>query len=278
MDAAKLDVALAVAQDAARQAGALIARRFKEPRAQTTLKDKSVASIDLVTETDTECEGIIIKLLQAAYPDYELLGEESASEAGGYVLNDAPTWIIDPIDGTTNFVHRSPEVMVAIGLSVAKVPVLGVCFNPVNGDMFTAREGGGAFLNGERISVDGVPQQLNQAVIATNIGYGRDPKSVAHTTGTISNLLNANVRGLKMSGSAVHLGTNVACGRLSCYYECGPHPWDICATAVVVREAGGVAKDMTGGPLDLVSRKYIVASSDEIASRVIACVHEPYPM
>lgn len=101
---------LDIASTVAREAGALVKSVFDKPRSASTVLDKSIASIDLVTDTDKACEALIFAKLREEFPDFEYLGEESASDEGGYALGDAPTWVVDPIDGTTNFVHRSPEV------------------------------------------------------------------------------------------------------------------------------------------------------------------------
>lgn len=291
--------ALECAKACAVRAGALVRAVLATSKSttSTTTHDKNstgIPSIDLVTETDRQCEELILAGLAHDFPDYAFLGEETASAEGQYHLTDSPTWVVDPIDGTTNFVHRSPEVAVSIALSVNKEPVLGVVLclavAPGNeaavrengGELFTAIRGGGAYLNGVKISVDSSPglvagPVLNHAVVCTNIGYGRDKSFIAHVTGTIENLMSNNLRGLRMSGAACHSMVSVACGRTSAFFEAGPHPWDVAAAAVIVREAGGVALDMTGGPLDLCSRRYLLASTAGLAEAIVSSIADPLP-
>jgi hypothetical protein len=107
--------------------------------------------VDLVTETDKACESLIFEYLKTAFPSHQLIGEETSAIDGTPELTDAPTWIVDPLDGTTNFVHRYPFVCVSIGLVVDKVPTVGVVFNPILDELFTAVKGRGAFLNGQHI-------------------------------------------------------------------------------------------------------------------------------
>eukprot|EP00045_Choanoeca_perplexa_P003833 m.33732 g.33732 ORF g.33732 m.33732 type:complete len:168 (-) comp12256_c0_seq2:148-651(-) len=140
-----------------------------------------------------------------------------------------------------------------------------------------AWKNGGAYLNGRPIRVDSEPQELVQSVVSMNLGYMRDETSVNHVTGTIRNLMEANLRALRMNGSACNQITSVACGRASCFVESGPHAWDVCAAAILVTEAGGVCYDMKGGPLDLYSRNYVFACNEAIAQAVLKCVVQPLP-
>lgn len=254
----------------------LVYSAYCTPREASIVSDKS-NNIDLVTNTDQESERQIFAALKAEFPDFEFLGEESASDAGGYTLSDKPTWIVDPIDGTTNFVHRNPEIAISIGLAVAKEPVVGVIYNPVRDELFAACRGGGAFLNGAPIHVDTVAKDLGEALATSNLGYGRDAVAVKHTLGTIEAIMTRGIRGFRMSGSACTAIAAVASGRVNVYYESGPHAWDVCAGAVIVREAGGVVLDITGKPLDLCSHAYIFASSPALAAQVGKCVVYPLP-
>eukprot|EP00048_Salpingoeca_helianthica_P022694 m.19765 g.19765 ORF g.19765 m.19765 type:complete len:290 (-) comp7661_c0_seq2:26-895(-) len=274
--AVDLQHCLKFATSVAKRVGVLVYSAYCTPREDSIVKDKS-NSIDLVTNTDQESERQIFAALKAEFPDFEFLGEEAASEAGAYSLTDKPTWIVDPIDGTTNFVHRNPEIAISIGLSVAKEPVVGVIYNPVRDELFTACRGGGAFLNGAPIRVDTVAKDLGEGLATTNLGYGREPHHIKHTLGTLEAIMQRGVRGVRMGGSACTAIAGVACGRVNVYYESGPHAWDVCAGAVLVREAGGVVLDMSGRPLDLCSRAYIFASTPEIASQTGRCVVYPIP-
>lgn len=184
-------------------------------------------------------ESFIIGSIKTAYPTHQVLAEESF-DGEFYNLTDAPTWIIDPVDGTTNFVHRFlflslltnifryPFVAVCIGLAINKIPVVGVVFNPIINELYHAVKGQGAFLNGERIHVSDV-KRIDQSVIATNIGYDRTVEGIDFITGNVKNLMAENVRSIRAGGTSAVDMCSVACGRLDAYYEVGIHPWDIAA-------------------------------------------------
>jgi inositol-phosphate phosphatase/L-galactose 1-phosphate phosphatase len=153
-----------------------------------------------------------------------LIGEETSAIDGTPELTDAPTWIVDPLDGTTNFVHRYPFVCVSIGLVVDKVPTVGVVFNPILDELFTAVKGRGAFLNGQHIYAS-EQQDIGNALLATEIGTLRDKKTVDSTSNRINNLL-FKVRSLRMCGSCAMDLCGLACGRLDLFYELGfGGPW-----------------------------------------------------
>ncbi|CAI5996571.1 unnamed protein product [Closterium sp. NIES-64] len=228
-----LDVAVA----AARHAGEVIRRGFNAPK-DVQHKGK----VDLVTETDKQCEALIMQHISAAYPSHKFIGEEESSERGTAGLGDDPTWMVDPLDGTTNFVHRYPFVCVSIGLAINKAVVVGVVFNPILNEMFTAMRGHGAMLNDEPIHASS-QADMGSALLATEIGTKRDAGTVAGLTGRISNLL-FQVRSLRLSGSCALNLVGVACGRLDLFYEIGfGGPWDVAAGSLIVEEAGGLCFD-----------------------------------
>lgn len=213
-------------------------------------KEKSISekgtSVDLVTETDKQCEETIVSMLKEAFPSHKFIGEEdSAAQGGASQLTDDPTWIIDPIDGTTNFVHQYPFVGVSIGLAVAKELVLGVVYNPILEEMFTATKGGGAFLNSSPIKVSSTTE-LNKALVATELGVARDDVSHNAAVARFSELSRVT-RSIRCCGSCALNMCGVACGRLDGFYEIGyGGPWDAAGGAVIVREAGGVVIDPSG--------------------------------
>lgn len=147
----------------------LIASRFFSPKKVET---KS-SNIDLVTETDQQVERILIEGLKAKFPSHQFIGEEETSEGKKAELTDAPTWIIDPVDGTLNFVHSFPHSCTSIALLVNKVAEIGIVYNPVIGQKFTARRGKGAFLNGKPIHVSNC-KKLEDALICSETGTARD--------------------------------------------------------------------------------------------------------
>eukprot|EP00878_Enallax_costatus_P010703 GHUV01011179.1.p1 GENE.GHUV01011179.1~~GHUV01011179.1.p1 ORF type:complete len:196 (+),score=33.49 GHUV01011179.1:304-891(+) len=145
-----LQQCLQVATDAASAAGAIIKKAINSSK---QVEQKS-SHVDLVTATDKQCESIIRSILEQHFPQHRFIGEEEASETGGQGdLTDEPTWMVDPLDGTTNFVHGYPFTCVSIGLTINRMPVVGVVHNPILDEMFTAVKGNGAHLNGQPITV-----------------------------------------------------------------------------------------------------------------------------
>ena len=265
-DLATLKEYQAAAEEVARLAGKLI-RDAHEARATGGLQIQSkgsATSVDLVTATDQAAEKLIIDTIRARYPDHAFIGEESAFAQGSaapgsasasasppLALGDAPTWIIDPLDGTTNFVHGYPLVTVSIGVAVAKELAVGVIYNPLMDELCSAVRGGGATLNGRPCAV-GAASGVGDALIVNNVGASRKPGFNQLCTDRLLALLDANVRGLRNSGSAAQNMMHVACGRLDAYFEDGfGGPWDVAAGAVIVQEAGGVVRMVKGEPFEL---------------------------
>ncbi|GFS32608.1 inositol monophosphatase family protein [Actinidia rufa] len=207
---------------------------------------KEAGEVDLVTETDKACEDLIFNHLKLHFPDHKFIGEETTAAFGVTELTDEPTWIVDPLDGTTNFVHGYPFVCVSIGLTIGKVPTVGVVYNPIMDEvrifllqLFTGIHGQGAFLNGNPIKVSS-QSELLKSLLGTEVGTKRDKLTVDATTDRINSLL-FKVRSLRMSGSCALNLCGIACGRLDIFYELGfGGPWDVAGGAVIVKEAGGV--------------------------------------
>mmetsp|Transcript_60176 Transcript_60176/g.178390 ORF Transcript_60176/g.178390 Transcript_60176/m.178390 type:complete len:285 (-) Transcript_60176:378-1232(-) len=236
---------LALAKSAALQAGKII-------RASRTDKNVMVKKgVDLVTEVDQNVEKLVIGRINESFPEDAIVGEEDYSASTskpspGDPMPGGRTWCIDPIDGTTNFVHNYPFSAVSIGFCVDGVPRIGVIYNPNLDEMYEAAEGGGTFLNGQRVTVDS-SSSMDDCLLVNNIGNFRDRAFIDESTDRINKWMNAGLRGYRASGSACQNMAHVAAGQVSCYYE---HlyggPWDVCAGAVLVKEAGGVVLD----PLD----------------------------
>ncbi|CAI9760239.1 unnamed protein product [Fraxinus pennsylvanica] len=245
---------LAVAVDAAKNAGQIIRSGFNKTK---NVEHKGL--VDLVTETDKACEDLIFNFLKLHYADHKFIGEETTAAYGATELTDEPTWIVDPLDGTTNFVHGFPFVCVSIGLTIRRIPTIGVIYNPIMDELFTAISGKGAFLNGKPIKVSS-QSELLKSLLATEAGTKRDKSTLDASTNRINSLL-FKVRSLRMTGSCALNLCGVACGRLDIFYELGfGGPWDIAAGAVIVNEAGGVVFDPSGKDLDITSQR-IAASN-----------------
>ncbi len=193
---------------------------------------------DLVTEVDREAEAIIRRVLCEARPGCAVFGEEGGGERDAELV-----WFVDPIDGTTNFVHGLPGFTISVGLTLRGRPVAGAVFDPVAGEMFTASAGGGATCNGQPIRVAAEPATTEDGLFATGIPPVEPVRRYALRCLTAVTLCSRNVR--NFGSAALHLAY-VACGRLSGFWEPHLHAWDVAAATLLVREAGGRATDLTG--------------------------------
>uniref|UniRef100_A0A672J9N5 Inositol-1-monophosphatase n=1 Tax=Salarias fasciatus TaxID=181472 RepID=A0A672J9N5_SALFA len=215
------------------------------------------STVDLVTKTDERVEKIIIEQLPC-----------TESTEKGCELTDAPTWIIDPVDGTTNFVHGFPFVAVSIAFAVKKELEFGVVYSCLEDKMYRARNGKGAFCNDEPISVSDV-KDITKSIIISEHGTDRTPAKVEKIFSTMQKILCIPVHGLRGSGTAATNMCLVATGAVEAFFEIGIHCWDVAAGAVIVREAGGIVLDVSGGPFDLMSRRMLSANHEDIAKRII---------
>jgi len=229
--------------------------------------------VDLVTETDKEVERFVISSLRESFPDHLFLGEETHSGESEAVA-DNPTWVIDPIDGTTNFIHRFPFLCISIALCINKAVVLGVVYNPVLEEMFTAVKGEGAFLNGRPISISSA-SHVYEAVVCTNVGYDRTPQGTTFMLGMLHTLLSQKVQSIRMGGSAALDMCNVACGRVDAFYEFGIHVWDIAAGSLIVCEAGGIVLDPVHSRDDITCRR-VIACNKILANELIPLLRETH--
>lgn len=247
----------------ARRAGTVVREALQDERKVMT---KS-SSVDLVTQTDQMVEQLIIQSVKEKFPTHRFIGEESVAAGEACVLTDSPTWIIDPIDGTTNFVHKFPFVAVSIGFYVNKQAELAVVYSCLEDKMFTARRGGGAFCDGEQLHVSD-QEDVTQSIIATEFGSDRDPLVVDRIFSSMRKILTIPVHGIRGAGTAAINMCLVACGRVEAYYEIGVHVWDVAAAALIVSEAGGVLMDVDGSDFDMMSRRVVAANNKTIATRI----------
>lgn len=227
---------LAVARDAALKAG----RKVKSLLGRS-LEVAKKGEIDLVTEADLEAEKTILRTIRRHFPEDGILAEESGRHGA---LPDR-LWLIDPLDGTTNFAHALPFYAVCVGFQAAGRSVLGVVFNPETDERFEAWEGGGAFLNNEPIRVSPTATLLD-SLVATGFPY-----SVHEKAGPVVRRLHqvlVRVQGIRRLGSAALDLCYVAAGLFDAYWEEELKPWDTAASAVIVKEAGGRMTDFEGNP------------------------------
>ncbi|HEY9161308.1 MAG TPA: inositol monophosphatase family protein [Desulfomonilia bacterium] len=199
--------------------------------------------IDLVTNADKASQGMIIKSIVEKFPDHAIIAEEGYDKQG----KDGFAWYIDPIDGTTNFVHGVPMFCVSIALYKDASPVIGVCHNPSTRETFHAEKGKGAFLNGMPIYVSRT-ENLLDSLVATGFPYKSE--NMDKIIQCFFNVV-GNVQGIRRFGSAALDLCYVACGRFDAFWEMGLKPWDMAAGVLILNEAGGKITGMNGADFDL---------------------------
>ena len=223
--------------DTIKEAGEILKYGFYNPK-----KVNFKSSVDLVTEYDVKIENFLKEKLKAIYPDFEIVAEESFEE------KEIPkkAIFIDPIDGTTNFVHSIVYTCISIGIWEDGEPIEGVVYNPILNELFYAKKDKGAFLNGEKISVSNTSKLIN-ALIATGFPYTKIEKGKDYNwvIETMKNIL-PKTRDIRRLGSAAIDLCYVACGRFSGFYEVNLKPWDVAAGILIVKEAGGSIYNQKG--------------------------------
>jgi len=249
------------------KAGRSLSRDFGEVQnLQVSLKGPG----DYVSQADRKAEEIIHTELARARPGYAFLMEERGAVEGD---DDQHRWIVDPLDGTTNFLHGIPIFSVSIALERQGQLVAGVVYNPAMDELYTAERGGGAFLNDRRLRVAG-RTKLSDAVIGTGVPHlGR-----GHHGNFLVELRNVmgEVSGIRRLGSAALDLAYVAAGRMDGFWEPGLAPWDIGAGILLIREAGGFCSDMAGGQ-DMLDTGSVVAGNEAIHRALLKTLKKPVP-
>lgn len=259
----------AVAINAAAKAGEWI----KSRQGQVKELGTKTSAQDLVTEVDKGVEQMIRRLILTHYPDHSILGEEGVepgAAGAAAALEEARKheylWIVDPLDGTTNFVHGFPFYCVSIALVVRGELTVGVIYDPIRDEMFVAEKGKGAYMHGipTRVSEE---SGLAGSLLAMGFPPDREFAQPANMAG-LQQLL-PRIRGVRAGGSAALHLAYVAAGRVDAYWEIGLNPWDCAAGVLLVLESGGKVSDTLGQPYDIGTR-YIVASNGRIHDALIA--------
>jgi myo-inositol-1(or 4)-monophosphatase len=233
---------------AAKNAGAL-----QKERLWSDLDISFKGEIDLVTEVDRSCEELIVASLKEAFPEHGFLAEEGSSQQGSLPYK----WIIDPLDGTTNFAHGFPWFCVSIALEHQGEVLLGVIYHCMMDELFTAVRGGGAFLNGSRIRVS-TRQPLRRSLLATGFPYDRTRDNENNFDNFINFQLAA--RAVRRAGAAALDLAYVAAGRLDGYWECKLKPWDVAAGSLLVTEAGGELTNHEGLPYSVYDHRILASN------------------
>lgn len=240
---------------------ARIAGKYQKSRFASSLEIEMKGDKDLVTEVDRESERLIVEHLLSHFPDHNIVAEE-----GEYSQSSSPyRWIIDPVDGTTNYAHGYPWFCSSIALEREGEQLVGVIYNPVYDELFTATKGGGAYLNDSRLSVSG-RSPLKNALLGTGFPYdcASDPaNNFAHFIA-----FQKSARGIRRAGAAALDLAYVAAGRLDGFWELKLKPWDVAAGVLLIREAGGVVTTFDGSSYDVFNGR-IVASNGLIHDEMV---------
>ena len=251
---------LNVAVKAARAAGAIINRAALDVEA-VRISQKQVN--DFVTEVDQAAEQVIIETLLTAYPGHGILAEESGSEHGA--KDSEFVWIIDPLDGTTNFIHGFPYYCVSIALSVKGRLEQAVVYDPTRNDLFTATKGRGAYLNERRIRVS-KRIRLQECLLSTGFPF-RPGDNFKNYLGMLSDIM-PRTAGLRRPGAAALDLAYVAAGYSDGFFEAGLNPWDMAAGALLITEAGGLVGNFTGES-DFLEQKECLAANPRLYSQLV---------
>jgi myo-inositol-1(or 4)-monophosphatase len=254
---------LRTAAEAAVNAGRVLQQRYEQPH-----QIHHKGAIDLVTEADWAAEKVILEFLQDNLPGIKVLSEESFASYNG--VPEEPVWIIDPLDGTTNFAHNFPWFAVSIALYDKGVSQVGVIYSPIQRELFCAAHGGGAWLNDRRLQVSGV-NALKNGLVATGFPYDIREKSDAVLT-MLKKIL-THAQGVRRPGAASLDLAYLACGRLDAFWEIGLKPWDTAAGYLLVEEAGGRLSDFRGSPFSPFFPE-LLASNTLLHDDLIALLHE----
>lgn len=259
--AEELDAWLAGAIAITRQAGALVRERFALAHQETSKGHEG----NLVTETDRASEDLIVRLLADRFPGHAVRAEESGRSGSGDV-----SWLVDPLDGTNNFAHSYPMFAVNLAACLAGEVLLGVTYDPLRDELFAARRGGGARLNGSPITVSS-RGRLPVALVATGFPYDKaaNPDNNLAEFAAVTPV----VRGVRRGGSAALDLAYVAAGRLDGYWERGVAAWDVAPGLLLVREAGGRVTDYTSQPAVLDGGRF-VATNGHIHTALVALLGE----
>ena len=255
---------LTIAVKAARRAGAIINRAARDVDVLAVVRKRHN---DFVTEVDKAAEQAIIDVLRRAYPEHAILAEESGASAGTAPgSDDGPgqpseyTWIIDPLDGTTNFIHGFPQYAVSVAVQHRGALTHAVVYDPTKNELFTASKGGGAFLNDRRIRVSKC-QRLDDALVGTGFPF----KELSRLDLYIRQLsfMMSKSSGVRRAGAAALDLAYVACGRLDAFWELGLAKWDMAAGALLIAEAGGLVADLSGEQ-DFMQTGDVVAATPKV--------------
>ena len=256
---------LNIAIRAARKAGNIIAKGYEQAPQDTEVARKG--SNDYVTEIDKAAEAAIIEVIKKSYPDHAIVAEESGIVEG---KDNSVQWVIDPLDGTTNFVKRLPHFCVSIAVRENGRTTVGVVYDPIRNELFTGVRGEGAKLNEFRLRVDTSRRDLNGTVLATGFPF-KNPKHRPAPLNMLEGLMNNGVADFRRTGSAALDLAYVAANRVDGFFEIGLKPWDCAAGELIVREAGAIVTNFVGGT-DYLKSGNLVVGQARIVKEILSTI------
>lgn len=221
---------------------------------------------DLVTNIDRDSESMIVKHISERFPEHAIIAEENDYEKRDHDYR----WVIDPLDGTTNYVHGYRHYAVSIALHIKREPAIGVVFDPANNELFTAIRGRGAFLNDQKIQVSETSQLLN-CMLVTGIPYDLDERW--HRSFDLFKAFYYRTQGVRRDGSAALDMCYVASGRFDGFWEYNLHPWDVAAAMLIVQEAGGQVSDFRNGKSSIFDAE-VLATNGKIHQKMLEVIQE----
>ena len=266
---------LSKAKNIVLKAGEIVKEAFESRNIiNSTIEIKDSNPADLVTAVDKNVEKMLYESLKNSFPSFLFIGEEtiSFSKTKKVNLTDSPTWVIDPVDGTTNFVHGFPFVCISVGLVVKKEPVLGIIFNPILNEMYWGIKGKGAFMNDKKLPLikNTSLKSLQKSLIVTEFQYlGQD--KIDYKIGDVKNIFSLPAHGIRSLGSCALNILQVARGGADFFVHIGMHIWDIAAAMVILRETGGVIVGFKR-PKNLDDKILIVDEPFDICGRKALCI------
>ncbi|MEM6799618.1 MAG: inositol monophosphatase family protein [Planctomycetota bacterium] len=256
---------------------ALVARKAAETGGEELLRwrgrfeTRSKGPSDYVTDADVAAQAAIRAVLATECPDHLFVGEESADSNPQEIPNDRVCWVVDPLDGTTNYLHDFPSFAVSIAAVLDGDPIAGVILDPLRQEVFSASKGGGAWLNDERLETSGV-EKLADALVAISL-----PASVQADSPDLVDFVRIAPRcqAVRRIGSAALNLAYVACGRLDAYWAREIHPWDIAAGILLMREAGGSVSDAEGSPASVWKPPCVASAGAKLHSALLSQLTPP---
>lgn len=257
-----LTEAEAVAITAAREAGKIILNYYETNMEVGTKKGNPR---NLVTEADKEADALIRKVILEAFPDHSIVSEENEPKKGNEFF-----WYIDPLDGTTNYTRHISYFCVSIALAKGNELLVGVIYNPVTSELYMAKAGEGAFLNGKALKTSNA-RELAQSFVCMDFAYDNAERQKA--AAALKRLV-MSVKSIRVKGSGALASCEVASGKAEGYVRMGSTPWDYAAGALIIREAGGAVTDLDGKEWEPESKGVIAASSGKIAEQLLAEVRD----